>query len=352
MQIVSLPNYNIFVGNDSLPVINTIISEKSYSSIFVIVDENTKKHCLPMFSAVITVPFFTIEIPAGETNKTLDTCQKIWQSLFDKEANRKSLVINLGGGVIGDMGGFAASTYKRGIDFVQIPTTLLSQVDASIGGKLGIDYYDVKNSIGVFNDPVAVIINPDFYHTLPFGELRSGYAEVIKHALIWNEQEWIKLQQIDDLAVVDWNDYLVTSLSVKKDVVTADPFEKGLRKILNFGHTIGHAIESDLLFSDKRLLHGEAIAIGMICEAYISKKRSLISKEALERICDYLLSIYGHSPISMDTIDKLLQYMRQDKKNEQKEINFSLLNKEGECLFNESADEIAIIESIQFYNSL
>lgn len=352
MQTVVLPNYNIYIGDDSHHQLNDYISSSNYSKITVIVDDNTHRDCLPIFGDRANFEYEVIEVPQGELNKNLDTCQKIWKGLFDNESNRRSLVINLGGGVIGDMGGFCASTFKRGVNFIQCPTTLLSQVDSSIGGKLGIDFYDVKNSVGVFNDPKGVYIDTTFFKTLPFEELRSGYAEVIKHALIWNDKEWNRLQAITDLQTVDWNNYLVPSLSVKKEVVQEDPFEGGLRKILNFGHTIGHAIESDLLFTDNRLLHGEAIAIGMICESYLSVSKCGLSKEALDRISSYILSIYGHTPIDESSFDRLLNYMKQDKKNEQTEINFSLLEKEGKCLFNKSANPEEILESIQYYNQL
>ena len=351
MQVVQLPHYNIYVGDNVVKALCDFVASKSYSKISVIVDQNTKEHCLPLFEESFSCAFDLIEIPAGEENKTLDTCQHIWKSLFTAENTRKALVINLGGGVIGDMGGFCASTYKRGIDFIQCPTTLLSQVDASIGGKLGIDFFELKNSIGVFNDPQGVFISTDFYKTLPFEELRSGYAEVLKHALIWNAEEWNKLQQETDLKKINWHDYLVTSLSVKKEVVEIDPFEKGLRKALNFGHTIGHAIESDLLMTPQRLLHGEAIAIGMICEAYLSKKVGL-SDDALNRISTYLVSIYGHHPVDESSYDRLLAIMKQDKKNEASEINITMLPEEGKCAVNQSATPEEIIESINYYNQL
>jgi len=200
MQNVALPNYTITIGHKAQEGLNELVKSRSYPKVCVLVDTNTKKDCLPLFREQVDFDFTVIEVPEGEQNKTLDTCQSIWKALFDAGCNRKSLLINLGGGVIGDMGGFCASTFKRGIHFIQSPTTLLSQVDASIGGKLGIDFMDVKNSVGVFNDPQGVFINTQFFKTLPAEELRSGYAEVIKHALIWNEAEWARLQKISDLS--------------------------------------------------------------------------------------------------------------------------------------------------------
>ncbi len=249
--------------SQSLPA---FLRANSYTKIQVIVDENTFKYCYPSIK-----PFLEkhniIKIKSGESQKNLETCQKIWQAMTDNELDRHSIVINLGGGVIGDMGGFCASTYKRGIDFIQIPTTLLSQVDASVGGKLGIDFQGLKNHIGVFQIPNAVLIDADFLKTLSYNELRSGFAEVIKHCLIMDGKKWDEIRR-KDFEEQELEDLIAHSVNIKQHIVEADPTEKGLRKILNFGHTLGHAIETYFLGKPKlHLLHGEAIAAGMICEA-------------------------------------------------------------------------------------
>ena len=292
-----------------------------------------------------------LELPDGEATKDWVHLQRIFDVLLDEHADRKTVLFALGGGVIGDMGGFCASTFKRGVDFIQMPTTLLSQVDASIGGKLGIDFQQIKNSIGVFNNPKAVYANFDFLKTLPAREIRSGFAEIIKHALIRDASQWKAIIEIQDLTTIDWSTYLVPSLKIKKEIVEIDPFEKGLRKALNFGHTIGHAIESHLLETDNRLLHGEAIAIGMICESYLSQKVGL-SKEELKEIETFLLRIYGKVKLPMDAFDEMLNVMRQDKKNIGNQINFTLLEASGKGIVNQTATIEEIAEAMNYYNSI
>ncbi|HEY8400693.1 MAG TPA: 3-dehydroquinate synthase family protein, partial [Cytophagaceae bacterium] len=271
-----MPSENIFLTRDISGKLKEFLQGKQYSSVCVIADENTEKHCFPLLLPALQ-KYHLITIPSGEENKTLSTCERIWKGMTDQQLDRKAVVINLGGGVIGDMGGFCASTYKRGIDFIQIPTTLLSQVDASVGGKLGVDFFSYKNHIGVFKEPAAVFINADFLKTLDPAELRSGFAEIIKHCLIADKTKWEEISR-KSLAEQNWEDLIAHSVEIKSKVTTADPTEQGLRKILNFGHTIGHAIESYYLtIKDKKLLHGEAIAIGMVAESYIAEKRGFIS---------------------------------------------------------------------------
>lgn len=323
---------------------------KQYSKICVLTDENTEKHCFPLISNAIPKASL-IRIESGEENKTLATCEKIWQQMTDLNLDRKALMINLGGGVIGDMGGFCAATYKRGIDFIQIPTTLLSQVDASVGGKLGIDFHGLKNHIGVFKDPQAVFIDTLFLKTLPLAELRSGYAEVIKHCLIADEKKWREVNK-KTLDQQNWNDLVVHSIDIKSKVTEEDPFEKGLRKILNFGHTIGHAIESHFLhIQGKRLLHGEAIAIGMVAEAFLAWKKEFINDVELEEIKKYILKIYGRVEIFEFDIEKILPLTLQDKKNEKETIQASLLEKIGKANFNIPITIKEIREAINFYNN-
>lgn len=229
--------------------------------------------------------------------------------------DRHGLIINLGGGVIGDMGGFCASTYKRGIDFIQIPTTLLAQVDASVGGKLGIDFHGLKNHIGVFQLPKTVLIDPTFIQTLPDRQKRSGFAEIIKHCLIRDAAKWDTIASLD-FDQVDLADLIAHSVEIKKAVVAEDPKEKGLRKILNFGHTLGHAVETYLLGLGKRaVLHGEAIAVGMITEAYLAYQRNLIEAEELEAIEAMLFATYGRIQIKAEEIPAIIQLTAQDKKN-------------------------------------
>ncbi len=352
-KTIQLTDYNIYITN-FWNDLKQVIGKKNYSKVVVLVDENTRQHCLPILQQQLQLEqkLLVIEIKAGEQHKHFATCQYIWEQLLAHGIDRQSLALNLGGGVIGDMGGFCAATFKRGIDFVQIPTTLLSQVDASIGGKLGIDFQTIKNCIGLFKNPQAVCIDPVFLKTLPIEEVRSGLAEIIKHSLIADEIQWKNLMTIEDLNTVDWSSILVPSLGIKKTVVEEDPFEKGWRKILNFGHTIGHAVESHALESSHPLLHGEAIAIGMICESYLSYKQTNLPEESLKEITHFILHIYGKRIIDKTSYPDLLDLMTKDKKNENDQINFTMLQSIGNPLINQISDPKTILESLDYYCSL
>lgn len=349
-SVLDLHDYHIYFGN-----LGSELRERvaPYSQVFVLVDENTRKHCLPRLEKCLNDgDLQIIQIKSGEQHKTLDTCQKVWAEMFDHNADRHGLVINLGGGVIGDMGGFIASTYMRGIDFIQIPTTLLSQVDASVGGKLGIDFNGLKNSVGLFRNPQGVFIDSQFLTTLPSLEVRSGYAEIIKHALIQDETAWEDLKQIRNLEGVSWTPIIRDSVSIKQQVVTEDPQEKGRRKLLNFGHTIGHAIESVLLESSKPLLHGEAIAIGMICETYLSAAQGKIEEGQLADISEYILSIFGTVELNPADFPLFIKRMYGDKKNTGGKINFTLLEKPGQGIVDQTASEELIVSSLSYYQQL
>jgi 3-dehydroquinate synthase len=342
--------YNIFLGNIAT---TWHIWFKAYAKkqIVIICDKNTEQYCLPLFLEKTGIKNFTlISVAAGELYKNNETCNEIWSKLLQNSIDRKALCINLGGGVIGDMGGFCAATFKRGFDFVQVPTTLLSQVDSSIGGKLGIDFQGVKNCIGVFQDPKAVFIDTDFLNTLSLREIRSGFAEMIKHTLIADVEEWNKLLQIEEIEQTDWQQYLEPSLCVKRKIVEQDPYEKGIRKALNFGHTIGHAVESYFLESEMPLLHGEAIAIGMICEAYLSYQNDFLSKEELEQIVAYFKRFYPKTLLPSASFDTLFDTMLQDKKNENQAINFTFLDGIGNAKINQTVDNELIINSLIYYN--
>jgi len=343
--MVNIPK-NIDITNDASGAIEATLDALKPDKVMCLVDENTKEHCLPK----ITQNFELIEIKSGELNKTLSTCETIWKGLTDYGCSRKSLLINFGGGVIGDMGGFCASTFKRGINFINIPTTLLSQVDASIGGKLGIDFNGLKNHIGVFRQPDKVIVNTEFTSTLPEREKLSGFAEVIKHALIFDGNHWdyLRPKSFDEIDL----DYIVPiSIEIKNKVVEEDPLERGLRKILNFGHTLGHAIETYFLESSTPLLHGEAIAIGMILEGQLSVEKTGLKQREFEDLRNYILKTYTNLPSSLPNIDKLMTNLLQDKKNEQGVIKFSLLKSIGSCDFNIEVDYNLLNSVISSYNS-
>jgi len=346
---ITLQNYSIEIGN-AARLLNALISKGSYTSIFVLVDENTKKHCLPALG--LNNFKGTIQIKSGEQFKTLESCQQIWDELFTLQADRKSLLINLGGGVIGDMGGFCASTFKRGFKFVQIPTTLLAQVDASIGGKLGIDYNGLKNAVGLFQNPVQVIIDPDFFISLPKSEILSGFAEVLKHALIDSETHWQNIKKVD-LDNADWHQIVHQSLLVKKRIVEIDPYEENLRQSLNLGHTVGHAIEAFSLKNDQQpLLHGHGVALGILIENFIAKNLLGFPENQRIDIENFILKNYPYYPISQQNIDAIMHFMRNDKKNKQGKIKMSLLKHIGQAETNITVSENLILKAINQYQKL
>lgn len=347
---LSLPTYDIQIGPIGAPH-QQWLAGKAYAGFAVVCDENTAVHCLPTLRRLLPeAARHVITVPAGEAHKNLDTCRQIWESLFRLGVGRRWCVLNLGGGVIGDMGGFCAGTFKRGIDFIQIPTTLLAQVDASVGGKLGIDFFELKNSVGLFRDPAAVWIDPTFLDTLADRELRSGFAEVLKHALIADRDQWDRLHALDPIRSADLARLILESVAIKRRIVATDPHERGLRKALNFGHTVGHAIESYYLDTPERLLHGEAIAYGMVIEAWLSHQLTGLPVGELREISAALTSRYGHRVIPEAAFAELIGSMRQDKKNETSAINFSLLSGIGSAVVNQTAPEERILSAIRYWN--
>lgn len=349
---LELSDYSVDFG-DSAEILDKFLSGEKYDSIFVLVDENTRLHCLQKIKTLKSLSnSIIIEIKSGEENKNIETCQFIWKKLIDANAGRNSLLINLGGGVIGDMGGFCASCYKRGIDFIQIPTTLLSQVDASVGGKLGIDFAGLKNIVGQFCNPQKVIIDSEYLLTLPFEQIRSGYAEMLKHALIWDKDHWGKLIQenIEDVTSNKWLRLIKHSVNIKKEVVQQDPFEKNIRKALNLGHTIGHAVESYFLNYDNAILHGEAVAYGILAENFLAKEKGLLSEISFNSIKNHISKIYPKIEISKEAISEIIDYTKNDKKNEGSEINVSLLADIGTVEINHKISVADIEEAILFLN--
>lgn len=331
--------------------LSELVSQFSFSRLVVLTDLNTQRYCLPIVQEILPENTVFITVAAGEIHKNLDTCSLIWSRMTEEALDRKALMINLGGGVIGDMGGFCASIYKRGIRFINCPTTLLSQVDASVGGKLGIDFKGLKNHLGVFNEPETVIIAPEFLKTLPQAELRSGYAEIIKHGLIRDKAYFQKLHA-QNWESQDWESLIRHSVGIKKAVVEADPKENGLRKILNFGHTIGHAFESYFLDTQNHLLHGEAIALGMIAEGFLSFEKVGFSFEEFKELSHFLLQVYGKVNFSVQELDPILDLCTQDKKNEDSIILFSLLESIGNCTYNIPVTREEIKHAIQYYHQL
>ena len=341
-RIIPLPNYSIYFSN--LADISAWLAERHYTRIAVLVDENTRQHCWPLLEPHLDNPLL-IEVPAGEAHKNLETCQYIWSQMLEGGLDRRSVLLNLGGGVVGDMGGFCASTYMRGIDFVQIPTTLLAQVDASIGGKLGVDFQHYKNMVGLFADPQAVFIYLPFLQTLTARELRSGYAEVIKHSLVGDAGLWEKLQSHPDPATVNWEEILPRALQVKEKIVEADPLEKGLREVLNFGHTVGHAIETWALSQGLDVLHGEAVAAGMIAEVWLSHQQAGLPEKEMQQIVAFLRKAFPPIPLEPDV--DLWALMQKDKKSLGGKVRVALLEGIGKAVSGVALEQTALNSSLQ-----
>ena len=326
------------------------LSQKRYSKICVLTDGNTHRHCYPMIQDGIP-GHCTVTVTPGEEAKNITTCMHIWQAMTDHALDRHSVLIVLGGGVLGDMGGFCAATYKRGIDFILIPTTLLSQVDASIGGKLGVDFDHYKNHIGVFQSPALTLINSDFLKTLPKAELRSGFAEVIKHCLISDTKMWKEVSS-RQWETQEWQKVIKHSVDFKLKVVSEDPKERGLRKILNAGHTIGHAVESHLLNKNQKVLHGEAVAAGLIMEAHIALKRGMLSDMDAGAINQYILKTFGKIGIPEKDDNTILQLMTQDKKNKGNKILCVLLEGIGKARWDCEISNDEVKWALSFYRGV
>lgn len=356
MHQLQLASYPIYVG-DIAHTLPPILADPKHSAIMVLSDTNTHTHCLPLLSELLqpytpNVCYHTI--PAGEQHKNINTCAQIWSAMLEHRLDRKAIVLNVGGGVLGDMGGFAAATYKRGIGFVQIPTTLLAQTDASIGSKLGIDFDGIKNAVGCFTHPNAVLIDPCFLATLPQRQLQNGFAEMLKHALIADVQYWEQLKTIPrQNDPVSWTKYLLPSLHIKQTIVQSDPYEKGRRKILNFGHTIGHAIESwSLATHTNPLLHGEAIIIGMIAELYLSHKLLGLPFSDMHAAAKRLQHNYPNLTIDPANYPQLLQLMQNDKKSQYHQIQMALLREIGQAEYDIAVSPADIKDALYFYQNL
>ncbi len=354
MKSIKTANSSVHFGTESYRKLTETLTDKNYSLVIVFVDENTLENCLPYFMGNLEgeFPIEIVEIESGEINKTLETCSGVWEALSELGADRKSAMINLGGGVITDMGGFIASCFKRGIDFYNIPTTLLSMVDASVGGKTGVDLGMLKNQIGVIVEPEFVIVDQAYLATLDKRQLKSGFAEMLKHGLISDKDYWKQLK--DNFNSTSIEEAISTSVQIKADVVQKDPRENSLRKILNFGHTLGHAIESYFLSlgEDKMLLHGEAIAVGMIMEAYLSTIYTGLSSNELDEISSTLLNHYGKVTISNQDKIEAITLLKFDKKNSHGQIKYVLLERIGKAVFDIQIKDNDLNDAFEYYNSL
>lgn len=355
MQPILSNNYYVFFQKDAYKKLNKFIVEYIPSKIFILVDENTNEMCLPILLQQLetTKEIEIIEIESGEENKNLEACSGVWHALTELGADRKSLVINLGGGVITDLGGFVASCFKRGIAFINIPTTLLSMVDASVGGKTGVDLGVLKNQIGLFSDPEMVLIDTTYLETITERELRSGLAEIIKYGLTYDVELWNEINSFKDLSIKNISKLIHRSIEIKNEVVTEDPKEAGLRKILNFGHTLGHAIESYFLESETKenLTHGESIIIGMITETFISQKLLNFPENKLKELKEILIKIYGKVKIETSDYQPILNLLIHDKKNVGGKVNFVLLSDFEKYKLDCKVEKELLIEALNFYNA-
>ncbi len=337
--------------------LNLHIKQTNPSKIFILVDTNTHDYCLPKFLSQMDSGDIVVEVmemPEGEDNKTIDICTGVWEALAEYYADRKSLLINLGGGVVTDLGGFVASTYMRGIDYINVPTSLLAMVDASVGGKTGVDLGHLKNLVGVINEGSMVLVDTSFLETLPQNHMVSGYAEMLKHGLIFDEIYYNKLSNLRNLDFSELDSMIYESIKIKNTIVAEDPTEKGLRKILNYGHTLGHAIESYFLNNGDKtpLLHGEAIAIGMILESYLSHKTCGLNLTKLSNITNVILASFKKVDINTRDIDVIMDLLKHDKKNSHGKIKFVLLEDIGKPILDCEVSSNLIIEAFSYYKKV
>jgi len=328
------------------------IQSCTHDKIFILVDKHTREFCLPLLSGIACLEgSHLITIGAEDIHKNLETLAYVWKELGDHGATRHSLMINLGGGMVTDLGGFAASTFKRGIRYINIPTTLLAMVDASVGGKTGINFNGLKNEIGVFSPAAYVLLNAEFLKSLDAPNLLSGYAEMLKHGLISTPEHWAELLNFD-LNEIDYDTLqrlVAHSVSIKENIVEQDPFEKGIRKALNLGHTVGHAFESLALETNRPVLHGYAVAWGIVCELYFSHLKAGFPKEKLRQTIQFIKEHYGLFAFDCKQYDRLYEFMTHDKKNNAGIINFTLLGEIGDIRINQSATKEEIFDMLDFY---
>ena len=331
------------------------IEKCSPDRLFVLTDEHTHRLCLPQIKDIPAMrQAQEIVIGAEDVNKTLETLAHVWQTLSQQGATRHSLLVNLGGGMVTDLGGFAAATFKRGIAYINIPTTLLAMVDASVGGKTGINFNGLKNEIGAFSPAASVLIETEFLRSLDAHNFFSGYAEMLKHGLISTPEHWAELLAFDT-ECIDYGrlkQMVGRSVQVKENIVREDPLERGIRKALNLGHTVGHAFESLALAEERPVLHGYAVAWGLVCELYLSFRKTGFPKERMQQTVHFIRQNYGVFPFDCKSYDRLYELMQHDKKNTAGVINFTLLKDIGEIAINQTTDRDGIFEAFDFYREV
>lgn len=352
MSVILANTYSIYTGKNVFTQLKSFLKKSNYSQYFILCDENSLQHCLPIL--ITNVNELTeaqiIEMESGESNKTLEIAASIWQTLLENKADKNCLLINLGGGVVSDLGGFCASVYKRGIPFIHVPTTLLSMVDASVGGKTGIDFMQIKNAIGTFSNPKAVFVSSVFLSSLPENHIRNGLAEVYKMALVADHKLWKMLNNSQQN--IPFEIVIETNVDLKNKIVSKDPMDKGIRKSLNFGHTIGHALESAYLENSVMLLHGEAVVIGMIIETHIAFQKKLITKIILQEIVNSLTTYFKVVCPPLDYWQNVQEALHNDKKNKNGKKLFSLIQKIGKPALDIEVSNKQIERAILYFQSI
>lgn len=346
---------NVYMAEDIKSDLTELLKGFNKDKIFILADTNSFNYCFPKIKDVEGISEDkVILIEPGDNHKNIEALSKVWKALSTQKADRKSVLINIGGGMPTDLGGFAAATFKRGMKFINIPTTLLSQVDASVGGKTGINFEGFKNEIGVFNQADSVLVETSFLDTLDSENLYSGFAEMIKHTLIYSKESWEQLKtfNLENPNLGDLKTLVAESIAIKEHFVENDPTEKGIRKALNFGHTIGHAIESYALKAGRPLLHGYAVGYGMIGELYLSHTKLGFPLEEVKKISTNILNLYGKFSVDKSTDDIIYELTLHDKKNDGGRINFTLLDAPGSVKIDIDCSKQDIIEAMDFYRSL
>lgn len=344
----------VIITNNIVPELSSYLSSHKHDQIFVLCDTNTREQCLPLLETALTGRDFTyITIEAGDTHKDIKQVSSIWEILSKNGASRNSLLINIGGGMVTDLGGFAGATFKRGLHNLNIPTTLMASVDAAIGGKTGINFNGLKNEIGSFYHPDCVMIDCTFLKTLDHDNLLSGYAEMIKHGLISNKEAYHDVLAFDieqkEIDIEKLNDLVRTSVAIKERIVEEDPKEMGIRKALNFGHTVGHALESLSFSGNHPILHGHAVAAGMVSELYMSHKTCGMPVEIMRQVTNFIKEHYPAFVFSCDDYEIIYELMTHDKKNEGGHIYFTLLGGIGDIRINQQVKKELVLESLDFY---
>ena len=347
-----MDNQEVIISTDLADSLETAIARCPHDKLFILTDSITRELCLPLIAhgSRLTASY-NITIGATDENKNIASLSHVWEELQRGGATRHSLMVNLGGGMVTDLGGFAASTFKRGFCYINVPTTLLSMVDASVGGKTGINFGGLKNEIGVFSCPSFVILDTVFLNTLDDRNIRSGYAEMLKHGIISDTSHWADLLNFDlnDIDLKRLGDMVATSVAVKERIVNQDPTEKGIRKALNLGHTAGHAIESLALEEKRTVLHGYAVAWGLICELYLSAVKAGFPQDKLRQTVRFIRENYGIFPITCKEYDRLFEFMTHDKKNTAGIVNFTLMADIGEILIDKTASKEEIFDMLDFF---